>query len=293
MYPHENGTSDPAAIEAELARERQTLATTIDSLRSRLTVDALVTDAIAMAKSNAAPYTRALDTAVRANPLAAAMTGAGLAWLIFGRKTARSAPPDALSGTKFEALSRWEDEGGPPAPLPEADNSWIAETDALRDRAKAALARLDTATRAQLRPAADLARERAALVAQVAADIRRAMARGLDTLSAQARDRILAAREAAYLARVSMLRKSGAMIEDHPLLTGVAALAAGAALAAALPVTRTENRVLGPERDRLLGHAQRLLDAERARAGQVASSLADIVTADVQDAATRLARGAA
>ena len=49
--------------------------------------------------------------------MAGIVLGVGLAWLVLGRKAGPSLPEPPLAGTKYEALSRWEDEGGPPAPL--------------------------------------------------------------------------------------------------------------------------------------------------------------------------------
>jgi ElaB/YqjD/DUF883 family membrane-anchored ribosome-binding protein len=44
---------------------------------------------------------------------------------------------------------------------------------------------------------------------------------------------------------------------ENPMMVGLAALAAGALIAAALPTTRRERQVLGPRRDRLVDEAKR------------------------------------
>lgn len=262
--------NDPQVIEANLARERAALTASIHNLRSNLSTEGLLDEATAFAKSKLGPLSLAVDSAVRANPIAAGLAAVGIAWLIFGRKSA----PDSYANTVQAAIGRWEDEGGPvhsddsvnsDDSVQSDDVAWIAETDSLQTRARAALADLEQATRARLRPAADLARERAAIVADVAANTRAAMARGLNAMSESAREQIIAARERAYAARTAFTQKGTALIEDHPFVTGAIALAAGAALAARIPVTATENRILGPERDHLFATAQSLLQAERAR----------------------------
>jgi hypothetical protein len=272
MQQHDGFSDDPDRIAAELAQERAALAGRIDDMRGRLTTDALLEDAMQFARDRIGPVTHAIDTAVRANPVAAAMTVAGLAWLVFERKTGQAQPTDALAGTPFEAMSRWEDEGGPVAPLPEVDVDWCAEADALRGRAHAALADLEAAARAHHRTAAEVAHERVAILSDLAANTRRSMAHGLESLSTAARERIIAARERAYTAHSAVAHKSASLIEAHPLLAGAMALAAGALVARSLPVSETENRVLGPERDRLFAEAQRLLQAERARLVSLASA---------------------
>jgi hypothetical protein len=70
-----------------------------------------------------APYLQAVAGAVKANPIAAVLVGVGVAWLIWGRKADRATAEAPLAGTRFEALSRWEDEGGPVAPLPDLPNA--------------------------------------------------------------------------------------------------------------------------------------------------------------------------
>jgi hypothetical protein len=44
---------------------------------------------------------------------------------------------------------------------------------------------------------------------------------------------------------------------ENPMLVGLFAVAAGAALAAAIPTTRRERELIGPRRDRLVGEAKR------------------------------------
>jgi hypothetical protein len=258
MQPDNSISDDPARIEADLARDRADLAGSVNALRHAITSDRLLDEVTGFAKAKLAPLTQTVDSAVRANPIAAAMAAAGVAWLIFGRRSARDSYDDTLQ----HAIGRWEDEGGPLAP---EDDIWVREADSLHRRATTALADLDRAARAQLRPAADLARERAAVVADMAANTRQAMTRGLETLSTAAREQIIAARERAYQARIAVSRAGTALVDDHPFVVGAIALAAGAALAKSIPVTEAEHRILGPERDRLFAEAHHLLQEERAR----------------------------
>ncbi len=292
--PHDDIPTDADQIEAQIERDRSALADTMGRLRDRFSVDTLIHDATALVQDNAGPWTRAIDRAVRANPAALAVPAAGLAWQLQGRRAAVPDAPPTLAGTKFEAMSRWEDEGGPPPPLRDAEphDDWMAEAEALRDRANRTLRTLDQSVRDRLASAEDASRDRVAVLSRLTDDVRGVMRRGLSQLTSDAQARIIAAREAAYAAHLNLRGKVGRVIEDHPMATGAVAAVLGAAVAVALPQTRAEHRVFGASRDRLLAEAQRTVDDERRRAGAVASSLADRLATDADHATDRIVRAA-
>lgn len=274
-------------IAARLKNERADLAQNIDKLRESVTTDQLFGQAMDYAKSNIGPYARAIDGVVRSNPMATAMVGVGLAWLVFGRKT-RKPQERPLAGTRFEALSRWEDEGGPVVDDPSDDERWIKESDALRDRAARALARLDAAARRNLVPASEIAQEHARVLADLAKSLRATMGQGLETLSAEARDRLIALREEAYAARIAAVQQSSRLIEERPLVAGAIGMAIGAAVGSVLPGSAVEDRLFGQERDRLLSLADEMLQHERQRVARAAGDLADTVAEEVKGTARQL-----
>lgn len=271
---HPNAT--PREIEAQLAQDRAALTQSFDALRNRISADSVVSDVFGLIRSNSGVYTSAVDKAVRANPLALAVAGAGLAWYFLGRKSPVAEPQgDGLSGTKYEAMSRWEDEGGPAEPLDDPDQEWVQQAETLRTRASAALAYLEELARDRLASASEIAQERAAILSDLARDVRSAMREGLGQLSTAAQERIVLAREAAYAAQLSARKATGQMIEDHPMVAAGLALALGVAVGVALPRSRSEDQILGPERDRLLAETRRLLAEERLRAVAAAELLAE------------------
>ena len=150
------------------------------------------------------------------------------------------------------------------------------------------LARIDAAARAHLRPAAEIAASRAAVLAGLARDTRAAMQRGPETLTGGVQTHVLAPCETAYAARLAAARHGVRLIEERPLTAGAVKVALGATVAAALPRTATEDRILGPERDRLLSSARQVLDQERRRAAAVAAHLADTVSAEVKTSARQI-----
>jgi hypothetical protein len=279
----------PRQIEAQLDEDRDALSASIDALGKRFSLESLWSDGASLITANAGPYTQALDAAVRANPVALALTAVGLAWLILGRRGQATADPSPLAGTKFEAEARWEDEGGPVSELPETDALWMEEADRLRRRASSLIARINAAVRDNLAPAAELAKSRADVVASLAKDVRRVMAQGLENVTGSARDTALAAREQAYTMRIAARKAGAETVRDNPVVAGIALAAAGAAVAAVLPQSAFENRLLGAPRDRLVGEAKRVLQDERQRVARSVSRAAQALTAEIAPSQGRAA----
>lgn len=292
--------TDTDAIEDRLARNRDRLASTLDELQDRVSIDHLAREALDTVKTNAAAYTRSIDRAVRANPLALALTGVGLAWLVFGSRDGSDDDDDRRpAALPYRAAGAdW-----PQRQDRQRGEDWSHRIDRMRDRATQSLHRIERdaadRTRAMRDGLADeaegwrdFAAERAAVVADFAADLRDGFMHGLEDLSGEARERIAAARERAYAASLRArqaasygARESGRMIEDHPIVAGLVAAALGAAVAAALPRTRTEDRAFGSERDRLMDEARRLWDEERDRARHVATGVAEELRQGVKSTA--------
>jgi ElaB/YqjD/DUF883 family membrane-anchored ribosome-binding protein len=287
--------TDADTIEAGIERDRASLASTLGTLQERISVDHLAKEALGMIRSNASAYTSSIDSAVRANPMALTLTGIGIAWLVFGGKKTGADPAPT-------AIRRWEDEGGTPVNYASrgavahggsADDDWSGEMDSMRDRASATLRNIENDARSyaadlksglsdRLEAARDFAAERASILTDFTAKMKEAFASGLDDLSETARDQIIGIRQQAYSARIRMqssarygTKDAGRMIEDHPMVAGVIALALGAAFAAALPRTKVEDRTFGVESDRLMDEAKRSLVQERDRAARIAGGVAD------------------
>lgn len=261
-------------IEAELDAKRAKLEEGMATMRDKLQPEALLEAGKDAANTHLVPVAAAAGakaaTAVKAHPVALALIGAGAAWLMWNnREKADEKPVDdsALAGTKYEALSRWEDEGGPLPPeedlalsdaVLEDDDGWMAEADSLRDRARALLAQIDKAAREKLAPAADLAKERAGVLSALTSDVRNVMSKGLDGLGDQAKAAALSAREAAYTARLSAgeaAQKGVTLAKENPLIVAALVGAAGVAVAAALPRNKKESGQVAQWRDKIFAAA--------------------------------------
>lgn len=251
----------PDQIKERMQQDRAALKASLSALGDRFTLPGVGTDLLGHAQT--------LGKVARANPAVVSVLGAGLAWYML-RRRAETAEPTGLSGTVYEAKARWEDEGGPVQPIEDDDFDWMEEAEALRAQANASLHKLESLTLDGL----EYAKQRGAVLAELAQDVRKAMRRGLDQLSSAAQDRILAAREAAYEAQLSLRTSTAKVVNDHPVAVTSAALALGAAVAAAWMRQPSQERNMAQERDRLLEETRRLLAHERRRAHEAMDILA-------------------
>jgi Protein of unknown function (DUF3618) len=314
-------STDPRDIEADLERERAALASTLDTLSDRVSVDNLAKEALGMLRSRAGSATTSLDHAVRANPVAAALIGAGIAWMflgprITGASSSASRPSSASQSSGYAGELRHDDAAwaassgtgsteygrvGYVASDDDDDHAWSREAHGLRARAMDALHRIEREAKSYYESfrsgvssgasgARDFAAERASVISGFTSDLRDRLSAGLDNLPPESRDRIIAARERAYQAMLQaertgreVIRDPGRALEEHPLVGGAVAFALGAAVGAALPSTEVENRTFGAERDRLMNDAARMVREERRRAMQVAGSLGQEVKAAARE----------
>lgn len=280
---------DTAEIESRLRADREKLAQSLAELRQSLSPAVLAEEAADWVQARCAPVWNGVDHAVRGNPMAAGLVGLGLVWLVLGRGSpAGLRSGEALAGTRYEAMTRWEDDGGPVAPPPEPDLDWLRETDSLGDKLASALGRLDRSVRRRMLPRADAEAQRKALMADLKRDTNRALRRGLEGLSEQAQDRIAAAREEAWLAG-----RNRGVVEGRPFLTGALAFGLGAGVATLFPQTRAEHRLFGRESDRLMALAQEILAEEKAHAAEVLSGFLGTLRDEMTQATESIAKGAA
>lgn len=290
--PNLNGSAidptDPASLEAQIMRDRAQVAASIAALKDHLSADALLLRGTIAARTRIAGAARVVGGTIRDNPVAAGLAAAGIAWLILGRKKP-VAPEPPLAGTKFESLTRWEDEGGPPSPESEPDpdpaDDWLEAARSLRDRTVAALKRLEQAPKRALTPAAEALRARSAVMQAYSADLARTLRQGLGGLSGAAQDRIVAARNAVMQAGVQAAESTQTLangaVKQHPLLSGLITALFGATLAAWLPISAREKALLAPATDSLIAEARRLYETERARATELATELVAELAAEL------------
>lgn len=231
----------PRAIEAGLERDRSALASTIDELTHRASIDYIAREALGLIKMNTGDATRSAERALRDNPMAFGLMGLGLAWLLLGGK-----------GGKTNGATHALHADDP-------DPDWHRDIGTLRTRAVEMLHRIEEEARSSLDSlkdqARDFAAERAQVVDDFTAEFRRNLSSGLDHLAESARDQIIAARQQTYAAylRAERVVKGGtdeviSLVDEHPVAAGAAALAVGAVIGLAV--------IKAGQQDRTEGHAK-------------------------------------
>lgn len=236
MTPADDDT--PRAIEAGLERDRSALASTIDELTHRASIDYITQEALGLIKVNTSDATRSAERALRDNPMAFGLMGLGLAWFLLGGKG---------NGKHMPALH-----------ADDPDPEWHLNLGSVRTRAMDALHRIEDEARSTFDNITDQARDFAAERAQVlddfTAEFRQNLSSGLEHLTDSAREQIISARQQAYAAylRAERVVKGGTqeivtLVDDHPVAAGAAALTLGAIVGLAV--------MKAGQQDRSEGHA--------------------------------------
>ena len=338
----------PDEIEREIEAERGELARSLDALQSRFSPEAMIDTASGLLREHGGAFADGAVRQAKANPIALALTGVGIAWLIAGpsrptagtydrwdathdvesfRKTyGRPEPVERGTGTSIEAspsrdrmpVSRTQLEPSTQTPkvaydhrqyepvsgfrrgpnemggfddrLARASGDYHEPT--LRDRisgaARSARNSLSSAGRkiggavpsfGGSRDEYDYMRDYDDSSEQSFID---RLKEGTENMTDAARDRVIAARQAAYNAQRNLDHHARAYAAqgreaygEHPLVGGLLAFGLGAVLGAALPRTRQEDAYMGSYRDRALEEAERIYHSEVAKLQEVARAAAE------------------
>lgn len=261
-------------IERDLSDTRRHLETTLDALQDRMSPGSLFEDALDYVRRDGGAFGRNFIETVRDNPMPATLLTVGLGWMM-------------MSGRNGHAHQRY----GALVPAGERHTHDVHAQSgpSMGDRAgQAAHAASDTthAAKDRLREMGQSLRGQQEAASHSTSEATRGMAdsarHGMDSARASAGAAMDYTRDAVggmgeRMRRVgSSSRDAGRSVtgffEENPLAMGIMAVAAGAALAAFLPRSRTEDETLGPLRERAMeqGRAQasHLADeaTERARA---------------------------
>lgn len=275
----------PDEIERDLEQNREGLQHTLVALQQTFTPDAIFRSLTDNVGRHGGEFGRSAADAAKGNPLALAVTGIGLGWLMFGRGPSADRIGDearrSRDGTPLFGGTRDTDYGegaeariGPRGPVPEGGGpSWFEG-----NQGPSAGQRM----RAGLHGAQRGASDRAGRVRDRSSDMARRLSEGTEHMGEGARERIVAARERAILASEQADRgmRQGAdraadFFEEHPIVAGALAFAVGAAIAGSLPRSRYEDEHFGAESDRLREEAERVFAEEQAKAERVAGAALD------------------
>ncbi|UWQ18056.1 DUF3618 domain-containing protein [Jannaschia sp. M317] len=266
-------------LEADIAKERNALADSLSELTSAFSPERLVSSVGDTLKNQSDHLAETVVTGARENPAAVALVGAGLAWLLLGKKDEKTPAQAAYDPTGRPTVGGFN---------PDADTSDF----------KARVAAAEAAMHGHTARTQSGIEQAKSYVQSSAAQMRATLYDGTSQLSDAARARVVQAREKAMLLqeeaerRVAQGAQSGRSFYDkNPLLVGAGIAAVGALVAASLPRTRTEDAAFGAQRDALMAEADRALQEELSRAKLMAEGAFEEATRIARDAVADIPAG--
>ncbi len=261
-----DNTSNPDRIERDLDQTRSRLGSHLSELQSRLSPGQVVDDLMGYFRgSEGADFGRSLLDNVRANPIPAAITGIGLAWLMASNPRAGQAPGSFGGGLRgpgadwnnFDATTarlRGAEQGVSRHPN-EAEHDYTYRLDEARGHAVGLSRSTDETSESFGQRIRDALANAQQTMARGVHDLRDqvsssagAAGNAISSAGAVAQD---AAKQAgnALSQRGQVAGKAGgnliAAVTESPVLLGVLGLAAGALLGALLPQSHEEEAALG------------------------------------------------
>lgn len=228
----------PADLEREGEEIRADLDRTLDEIERKLSPGELLDKSVDFLRNNGSEFIREAGETVRNNPIPVLLTAAGLVWLTASIATRhRSRGYD--ESEEFSSYRGAEEYGD------------YGHNDAgVRGKVDEARARMSSA--------AHRVGDRVSGTAQDVAD--RVRGRVSNTMHSM--------QERTQNMRSDLLD----LAQRQPIALGALALAAGALIGAALPISQYENRLIGPARDRTLARAKELGQREYEHLKETVSS---------------------
>lgn len=295
------GDRSASELEREVDRERERVSATIDELQSRASVGSLVDQLVKAIGDNGGEVSRNLGRSLRDNPLAALLTGVGVAWLMAGSGQPRHEGGDGEAADR-EYLRHGRDRLAEPSkPSASAygsstDQSWLQPEYLGRDDAlgegglRERVANVAGRVGEGVSEAVGSARERTSELSHAAgAGLHRAGDTMRDAGSAVRHSAEAARRSAAATGR-NMSHGLDSLIEDQPLVAGAIAMALGAAVGGALPRSRMEDQMFGGHRDRAMESARTLAKEQGAKVQAAAGAVLDEALTIADETAVDLGR---
>lgn len=241
-------------IEREVEQTRGDLDRTVEALKEKMSPGQLLDElGTSLSGMGAGDIMAKLGEQVRANPMAVAMVGAGLAWLVAGRAgpsrtelPATTPQPQSMHGSHQSGQDHGSATSGHSGVGEKLASGAAGVTEAashMKDKAADAAHHSTEAIRNRAKDLADRARTSGAKVQQ----------------------------------------SFNATLERDPLVLGALGVVVGAALGAALPSTRAEDKAMGALRHRLLEKGR-----DTTRQGlETAKRVADVAVGEMSAAADR------
>jgi ElaB/YqjD/DUF883 family membrane-anchored ribosome-binding protein len=249
---------------SELEREgeeiRASLDRTLDEIQQRFSSGELLDRSMEFLRNNGLDLLREAGETVRRNPVPVVLTAAGLVWLTASVASSRSTGRSGSDGrdlTHYRSQARASDRSG------DGGDYWEGSTHGSTTYESTTY----ESTEGRMRHAAHRMRGK--------------VASSMGGVKGQAQDvtgRVKSRLSSSMQSMQARGHQAGSnlanMVRENPVALGALALAAGALLGAALPMTRSEKRWVGPVHDRTMARAKEVGQREYENIRQKVSSRA-------------------
>lgn len=242
------GTSDrsPADLEREGEQIRADLDRTLDEIERKLSPGELLDRSVDFLRNNGSEFIREAGETVRSNPIPVLLTAAGLIWLTTSIATRRRSNASSYGEGEFSSYrgSEGVEEYG------HNDGGIRSKVDEARSRVTNAAQRVGD---------------------RVSGVTDRVSGKAHD-IAGRARGRLSSTMHSMQDRTQGVRSDLMTLVQEQPIALGALALAAGALVGAALPITQYENRMVGPARDRTLARAKEMGQREYEHLKEAVSS---------------------
>jgi hypothetical protein len=291
------GDRSVTELEREVDRERARVSATIDELQARASTGNLVDQVVKAVGENGGEISRNLGRSLRDNPLAAILTGVGLAWLMAGPGRSRPAEPDwessgidRLSAGRFDAEGSggWSDqsygsgdsgssEGGLRERVADMAEKVGEGVSGVVEGARERASDIAGSAGGHLRHAGDTLRHAGDTLRHAGGAVRHQAGDTLRHAGGAVRHQAGAARRQAAGTGDYVRQGLDNLIEEQPLAAGAIALALGAAIGGALPRSSVEDRMFGEQSDRAMATVRDLAKDHEAKLHAAAGAVVEEV----------------
>lgn len=274
----DTGNNDPSTIERNSDEIRADMNATLDALERKLSPQQLVDRSLSMVKDHGGEFVTNLGNVAKANPVPLLLTAVGLVWLI----AANSRSNRTSIGSSYEDYGTddygYEEMGLSGTEGAGASGTAYGSTSGSRMQGLKARVR-DSAS--HLKESAAHLKDRVQQSASAAKDRIKSSRERMHTASDGTRTSTMQrVRNISQQTRYQAIHARDSfttMLNEQPIAVGALGVVIGAIIGAAMPSTRTEDRMLGSARDRALERAKQMgqqqYEALRERANQLADDV--------------------
>ncbi|WP_309087237.1 DUF3618 domain-containing protein [Phenylobacterium sp.] len=234
-----------ADVEREVEATRGQIDRTVEALKEKMQPKELFDEATRIMGGTSNKVLTTVVEQAKENPIPIALIGAGIAWLALSQSKRKPAYDPYSGQGYYETYEGYDESGGMKGKI----------RSKARDAVQAAKSGISTA------------KEK---VSGAVEGARTSTADGVGTAKMKASGLTAQAQARADELRLRAQQRYQQTLDTEPLILGAIGVAVGMAIGASFPATRTENRYIGPHRDKLVGRGREMAKTSLEEARSVA-----------------------